>query len=37
VEALVIRDDLEISLLGMSYLGRLRRFEVSASTLVLEP
>lgn len=37
VEALVIRDGLEASLLGMSYLGRLKRFEISASTLVLEP
>ncbi|HYG26192.1 MAG TPA: TIGR02281 family clan AA aspartic protease [Caulobacteraceae bacterium] len=37
VEALVIRDGLEASLLGMSYLGRLERFEVRAATLVLEP
>lgn len=37
VEALVIRDGLEASLLGMSYLGRLSRFEAAGSTLVLEP
>lgn len=37
VEALVVRDGLTASLLGMSYLGRLSRFEASQSALVLKP
>ncbi|WP_140984070.1 TIGR02281 family clan AA aspartic protease [Asticcacaulis tiandongensis] len=37
VEALVIRDGLSTSLLGMSYLGRLRRFEATPSSLILHP
>jgi len=37
VEALVIRDGLSTSLLGMSYLGRLSRFEATPSSLILHP
>ena len=37
VEALVVRDGLSASLLGMSYLGRLSRFEASQSALILKP
>lgn len=37
VEALVLRDGLNTSLLGMSYLGRLRRFEATPSSLILHP
>jgi aspartyl protease family protein len=37
VEALVISEGLETSLLGMSYLGRLNRIEVTRSSLVLHP
>lgn len=37
VEAVVIRDGLDVSLLGMSYLGRLSRFEASPTALVLRP
>ncbi|MFT4090959.1 MAG: TIGR02281 family clan AA aspartic protease [Asticcacaulis sp.] len=37
VEALVIRDGLSTSLLGMSYLGRLKRFEATPSSLILHP
>lgn len=37
VEALVIREGLSTSLLGMSYLGRLRRFEATTSSLILHP
>ncbi|HEY4030507.1 MAG TPA: TIGR02281 family clan AA aspartic protease [Caulobacteraceae bacterium] len=37
VEALVIGRGLPTSLLGMSYLGRLSRFEATPSTLVLNP
>lgn len=36
VEALVIEKGLDASLLGMSYLGRLSRFEGTRNTLVLE-
>ena len=37
VDALVLRDGLTTSLLGMSYLGRLSRFEATPSSLVLHP
>lgn len=37
VEALVIRDGLTTSLLGMTYLGRLARFEASPNALILRP
>lgn len=37
VEALVIAEGLETSLLGMSYLGRLSRFEATPSALILRP
>ena len=37
VDALVIEKGLETSLLGMSYLGRLSRFEATPSALVLRP
>jgi aspartyl protease family protein len=37
VEALVIDRGLDTSLLGMSYLGRLSRFEASPTALVLQP
>lgn len=37
VEALVVRDGLPHSLLGMSYLGRLSRFEATPSGLTLRP
>ena len=37
VEALVVREGLTASLLGMSYLGRLSRFEATQSALVLKP
>jgi aspartyl protease family protein len=37
VDALVIEKGLETSLLGMSYLGRLSRFEASPTALVLQP
>lgn len=37
VEALVISEGLETSLLGMSYLGRLNRIEVTRSSLILHP
>jgi aspartyl protease family protein len=37
VEAVVIDRGLPASLLGMSYLGRLSRFEATPSALVLEP
>lgn len=37
VEALVIGDGLETSLLGMSYLGRLSRFEATPTALILHP
>ena len=35
VDALVIEDGLDTSLLGMSYLGRLTRFEATKTSLVL--
>lgn len=37
VEAFVIESGLETSLLGMSYLGRLSRFEATRSALILRP
>jgi aspartyl protease family protein len=37
VDALVIKDGLTTSLLGMSYLGRLSRIDVTPSSLVLHP
>lgn len=37
VEALVIEDGLDTSLLGMTYLGRLSRFEATRTALVLRP
>jgi aspartyl protease family protein len=37
VEALVIEKGLDTSLLGMTYLGRLSRFEATRGALVLQP
>ena len=37
VEALVVREGLSASLLGMSYLGRLSSFEATQSALILHP
>ena len=37
VDALVIEKGLENSLLGMSYLGRLSRFEATPNSLILHP
>ena len=37
VQALVVTDGLDVSLLGMSYLGRLTRFEATRDTLRFEP
>lgn len=37
VEAVVVREGLATSLLGMSYLGRLSRFEATRSALILRP
>ncbi len=37
VDALVIESGLETSLLGMSYLGRLSRFEATPRSLILHP
>ena len=37
VDALVIEKGLDTSLLGMTYLGRLSRFEATRGTLVLQP
>jgi aspartyl protease family protein len=37
VDALVIEKGLDTSLLGMTYLGRLSRFEATRGALVLEP
>lgn len=37
VDALVIEDGLDSSLLGMTYLGRLSRFEATPTTLILRP
>jgi len=35
VDAMVMRDGLDTSLLGMSYLGRLSRFEATKNQLIL--
>ena len=37
VDAMVVKDGLSTSLLGMSYLGRLSRFEATPSSLILHP
>lgn len=37
VQALVVSEGLDVSLLGMSYLGRLTRFEATRDTLRFEP
>ncbi|WP_303831004.1 TIGR02281 family clan AA aspartic protease [Asticcacaulis taihuensis] len=37
VDAMVVKDGLTTSLLGMSYLGRLSRFEATPSSLILHP
>jgi aspartyl protease family protein len=37
VQALVVEEGLEHSLLGMSYLGRLARFEATPQSLTLRP
>lgn len=37
VKALVVAEGLDVSLLGMSYLGRLTRFEATRETLRFEP
>lgn len=37
VEAFVIEDGLDTSLLGMTYLGRLERFEATRTALILRP
>ena len=37
VQALVVREGLQTSLLGMSYLGRLSRFEATQTALILRP
>jgi aspartyl protease family protein len=37
VEAMVVRQGLGVSLLGMSYLGRLSRFEATPNVLILRP
>lgn len=37
VQALVVKSGLDVSLLGMSYLGRLKRFEATRETLRFEP
>ena len=37
VDALVIEEGLETSLLGMTYLGRLSRFEATRTALILRP
>jgi aspartyl protease family protein len=37
VSALVVREGLSTSLLGMSYLGRLSRFEATKTALILRP
>jgi aspartyl protease family protein len=37
VQALVVKDGLTSSLLGMSYLGRLSRIEATPSSLILHP
>jgi aspartyl protease family protein len=37
VQAMVVPDGLQTSLLGMTYLGRLSRFEASKTALILRP
>jgi aspartyl protease family protein len=37
VDALVVEKGLSTSLLGMTYLGRLSRFEATPSALILRP
>jgi aspartyl protease family protein len=37
VDALVVQKGLQTSLLGMSYLGRLQRFEATPTSLILHP
>ena len=37
IKALVIQEGLDNSLLGMSYLGRLQKFEATPSSLILHP
>jgi aspartyl protease family protein len=37
VDALVVREGLSTSLLGMTYLGRLSRFEATKTALILRP
>lgn len=37
VDAMVVKEGLTTSLLGMSYLGRLSRFEATPSSLILHP
>jgi aspartyl protease family protein len=37
VPAMVVRDGLSTSLLGMSYLGKLSRFEATPTSLILRP
>lgn len=37
VQALVVKEGLDVSLLGMSYLGRLTRFEATRQTLRFQP
>jgi len=37
VEALIIREGLDNSLLGMSYLGRLTKLEATRTSLILHP
>ena len=37
VEAMVVKEGLSTSLLGMSYLGRLSRFEATPTVLILRP
>jgi aspartyl protease family protein len=37
VPAVVVHDGLTASLLGMSYLGRLSRFEATPTALILRP
>jgi len=37
VDAMVVREGLQTSLLGMSYLGRLSRFEATPTSLILHP
>lgn len=37
VEAMVIESGLDTSLLGMSYLGRLSKFEATRTTMILRP